>query len=297
MNHNSARPSKQSPNSFQFAFSPQNYFSEFSNKTELGNLLFRILTTHLRILGNLPTWFSNFLSEICCAETSIEFPFLLCTQELVSPDFLFLILNNGNQNDPEFQKTILNYLYLNSISNKNFAFLENSVSNSQKLELAIHKVFTNAIKSMPQQSLLLLPTILTHVSFPIYYIDFVRKVFESSEQIAFRILALESLLVLIGQFNYEYQDFYPMLFKLLQNELSIADFSALPESSSPSFLKNKYTPKFIGLLDIALKPNSLSKTVIASFLKILFRVLLKVNAESGVLVAYLIFNIIKRFFN
>ena len=85
-----------------------------------------------------------------------------------------------------------------------------------------------------------------------------------------------------------------MLFKLLQNELSIADFSELPESSSPSFFKNKYTPKFIGLLDIALKPNSLSKTVIASFLKILFRVLLKVNVESGVLVAYLIFNIIKR---
>lgn len=199
-----------------------------------------------------------------------EFSFILSPNEKESNDLALHVFTNFSANSLQFHQFVANYGFLNQISNREFKFSDHIETDKQKLNAIVFKSVMRLYDQFPEQILLLLPRIISNSYFPLYFVDFTIQVFEKNENTALKILALESLMILIGQFGYEYENFYQKLYSIISQEFDLLDFNRTRNENShkTSYLKNKYTVKFLGLIDTALKPNSLSKTIILSFLKV-----------------------------
>jgi hypothetical protein len=133
------------------------------------------------------------------------------------------------------------------------------------------------------QFLFKLPKVLGKMQNPFYFADYILKNLESkSSSLEKKILCLNLLIILIGKYSFEFNDYYTKLFLLIQTEylkemgnspnITQESFSekAIVNSTSPpgSLFSNKYSSKFMKILEISFRSTELSFTVLASFVKV-----------------------------
>jgi U3 small nucleolar RNA-associated protein 19 len=111
---------------------------------------------------------------------------------------------------------------------------------------------------------------------PLRLADFLTDSYEVGGIIS--ILALNGLFYLINEHNFEYPNFYPKLFKLLE----------------PSIFYTKHRDKFFALLYVFLKSSLLPAYMVGVFVKRLARLALYAPAASAIVCIRLIFNILRR---
>jgi hypothetical protein len=208
--------------------------------------------------------------------------YILCIKETESLDFIFWIIAFADGNKEQLGKSIISFLqYLSIFSLRDLEFQsidENEASvKKQDLDLMIFRICQAAFREDPEKSLLLFTKIFDNMFSPLYFIEFIRSSFESPSTHEVRILTLNCLVVLVGKYSYEYDNFYVILYKMVQEELTrLKERSEDSHSAgtkteakvSSSLFDNKHTPKFLRILEIALKSNRLSKSLTNSFIKV-----------------------------
>jgi U3 small nucleolar RNA-associated protein 19 len=118
--------------------------------------------------------------------------------------------------------------------------------------------------------------VFVNFSNPLRLADFLTDYYELGGVVS--ILALNGLFYLINNHNFEYPNFYPKLFKLLQ----------------PQILYTKHRDKFFALLYLFLKSSLLPSFMVGAFVKRLARLALFAPAASSIICIRLIYNILRR---
>ena len=238
--------------------------------------------------------FDQFITNLISEELSEEKSYILCQAELRTADFVYFMLHKLDSLKIEANEFVLNYMFLNSFQKTKYEIFKDEQKEYQKLDAWVFKCVSTNINKNQENVLEMLPNLLRNVYYPLYYVDQVKRVFETANNTSHQILAFESLMVLIGLYGYEYQGFYDVLYKMIQRELGKMKNETGQLKKNDSLFRNKFASKFCGLVDIALKQTSLSKLYFCSCIKLLGGIAILLDSNSCLLVSKVIFNLIKR---
>lgn len=192
--------------------------------------------------------------------------------------------NSKNQNEnhtAELSKTgikYINYFVLNSekLSSKSKVcfqdihrkFFNDCINALLKYKLSI-KFYKKLLIRLPEK-------ILPKMSNPLMLADFLTQSYNSGGLIS--VLALNSLFVLINNFNLEYPHFYEKVYQLLDS----------------SIFSTKYKDRFFQHLDTFLLSTHLSATMVAAFIKKLSRMLLTCPPGDARFLTLFVYNLLIR---
>ncbi len=208
--------------------------------------------------------------------------YVICIKESESLDFMYWLLAFVDANKESLGKKTVNFVqYLSIVSLKTLQFLslEENEANIKKreMDMMVFRICQKAFIEDKEKSLLTFSKVFDHMFSPLYFVDFVRASFERTTSPEIKILALNCLLVLVGKYSYEYDNFYLILYEMVQQELMGIKQAALQGNQVDgegktigysSMLDNKYTSKFLRILEIAFRSNRLSKSLTTSFIKV-----------------------------
>lgn len=225
---------------------------------------------------------------------SAERPYVFSVKECGSGDFVRLLFDLRGERIEDKTPFVLNYAFLNSLKGLTYADPQTKAAAEREVDKSVFTCLSGESKRDMRAALQVLPGILSHVANPLYFAQFTQKAFLESPEVGHRILALEGLLVLVGTTSFEWPDIYAELYRILQKELTQTSFLAHPIPGHPSFLRNRFTVKFFHLLDLALRPDSLGKAVVASFAKLLLILATKSSSDVASLCCFLVFNLGKK---
>lgn len=131
--------------------------------------------------------------------------------------------------------------------------------------------------------LLHLPKVLGKMRSPYYFADFILKALDDPQcPLEKKILCLNLLIILIGKYSFQFENYYQKLFLLLKTEyLSEMEggahdqqklHSAKPilslASGKRGLFSNKFSAKFMKILEVSFRSTELSFSVLASFVKV-----------------------------
>ena len=150
----------------------------------------------------------------------------------------------------------------------------------ENLESVVTDSFNKADQQIEEMLLLKLPKVLTILNNPFRFADFLLKNIDDSEtSIEKKILCLNCLVILIGKFSFEFKDFYKKLYKVIQleylNEVSEANQGKekgkflVSQIIGKGLFNNKYSAKFMKILEISFRSSGLALNVLASFVKVI----------------------------
>ncbi|KAJ3338139.1 Nucleolar complex protein 4 [Gonapodya sp. JEL0774] len=118
--------------------------------------------------------------------------------------------------------------------------------------------------------------IVPHMTGPARLMDFLTAAYDSGGVLS--ILALNGVFALVQHHNLDYPNFYPKLYRLLDEDL----------------MRVKYLSRFLRLLDLFLSSSHLPAYLVAAFAKRLSRLLLHAPPAACIAVLPLIHNLLKR---
>lgn len=253
-------------------------------KDELRDAMFSILSTEAQ-LHPQPKLVRPSVASLVLKMTEkykSDSAYVFSIKESEHLDFIYWLLSFVDASKDSLGKKINNFLqYLSIVKLRTLEFqsLEEQEASlkKQEIDMMIFRICQKAFSEDPEKSLLTFAKIFDSMFSPLYFVDFVRSSFERTTASEVKILALNCLLVLVGKYSYEYDNFYTILYQMVQEELihlkssSLQPHSATSEKKSEAYTSlfdNKHTPKFLRVLEIAFRSNRLSKSLTTSFIKV-----------------------------
>lgn len=123
-----------------------------------------------------------------------------------------------------------------------------------------------------------LPKVLGKMANPFYFADSVIALLNSPRaSLEHKILSLNCLIILIGKFSFEFEDYYAKLFRILRDEY-LHSMNEQPGAGLESLLtfdrgrselfSNRFSSKFMKVLEVSFRSAELSFNVLASFVKV-----------------------------
>jgi hypothetical protein len=279
----------------------------YSNQDSLRESLFGILEAESLIWGDAKNSRKIVIDLVCrlVEKYRPDNSSIIAFKEMEYLDFLHWLIGFIDWQKDQFGKKLINVLtYVSSLPLKSLEFktLETDEANAKKreIDMFVFRLCQSAFVQEPEKSLLLFVKIFDNMFSPLYFVDFIKSSFEQTSSTSIKILSLNCLLVLVGKYSFEYEGFYGILYSLVQEELQILKGTTNEESSrnlnklSESLFSNKYTSKFLRILEVSFRSNRLSKSLTTSFIKLLLRLALTMNVKSSIWLSLLIFNLSKK---
>lgn len=172
------------------------------------------------------------------------------------------------------------------------------------MESLAREIFLYTPESIHSQLLLRLPKVLGQMKHPFYFSEYVLKCLKKqNSSIEEQILSLNCLLVLMGRFSFECEDYYARLYEVLRQALIPPEWkrksakesqkntiAPLFSKTKGSLFQNKYTSKFLKILEVSLRSNHLSTKIVCSFVKILLKHAMFSPPAATIKISFLLYN-------
>lgn len=174
-----------------------------------------------------------------------------------------------------------NFKIVSTNLNKDKKMIEQfEIEFQSQLESLITSCFNLTCENKIESLMVKLPKIIPKLKNPFRFSNYILKGLNNSDNsVEMKILCLNSLIILMGKYSFEFKNYYFKLYEVLQSEylksVGVSNTQSLDSSqfmkSDPSqkgLFNNKYSSKFMKILEISFRSPQLALNVLISFVKV-----------------------------